>query len=272
MTIQDRCARYLMPAIRIKIGFFQMLAIFETDVRKLRHDPYELFTRMIQPILWLLIFGQAMAKVHVIDTGDTKYLDFIAPGILAQSILFASIFYGISLIWERDMGILQKVLVSPCARSSFVIGRALAAGIRGLSQAIVIYIIAFFLSVDISLTPFSLIGVVLFVFLGSALFSTISLIVASIVKKRERFMGVGQVLTMPLFFASNALYPIAMMPPWLVILSHFNPLTYQVDAFRSLMILGEPSTFGLLHDFLVLFTMLILAISVATRLYPKIIN
>lgn len=90
----------------------QVAAIVETDLRKLWHDPYELFTRMIQPAIWLLIFGQAMAKTKAIPTGSLSYLDFIAPGILAQSILFISIFFGLSLIWERDMGILQKILVS----------------------------------------------------------------------------------------------------------------------------------------------------------------
>src|ERR1700722_9996727 len=89
----------------------QMLAIVETDVRKLRHDPYELLTRMIQPAIWLLIFGQVIAKTKAISTGSLSYLDYIAPGILAQSILFISIFFGIALIWERDMGVLHKIMV-----------------------------------------------------------------------------------------------------------------------------------------------------------------
>lgn len=92
---------------------------------------------MIQPAIWLLIFGQAMAKARAIPTGSISYLDFMAPGILAQSVLFVSIFFGISLIWERDMGILQKILVSPAPRSVLVIGRAIAAGIRCIPQVYV---------------------------------------------------------------------------------------------------------------------------------------
>jgi len=103
----------------------QVVAIVETDIRKLRHDPYELMTRMIQPAIWLLIFGQAMAQTKAIPTGSLSYLDYIAPGILAQSILFIAIFYGIALIWERDMGILHKILVAPAPRSFLVIGRAI---------------------------------------------------------------------------------------------------------------------------------------------------
>jgi ABC-2 type transport system permease protein len=251
--------------------FEQIIAIVETDVRKLRHDPYELLTRMIQPAIWLLIFGQAMAKTKAIPTGSLSYLDYIAPGILAQSILFISIFFGISLIWERDMGILHKILVSPAPRSILVIGRAIAAGIRGISQIFIIYFLSFLLDIHLRWDLLAFIGVLTTVMLGAAVFSTFSLIIASIVKKRERFMGIGQVLTMPLFFASNALYPIEMMPKWLQIVSLLNPLSYQVDALRSFMITDKATSFGLLIDFSVgLFTFSILVI-IATRIYPKIL-
>jgi ABC-2 type transport system permease protein len=249
----------------------QIAAIVETDIRKLRHDPYELFTRMIQPAVWLLIFGQAMARTKAISTGSLSYLDYIAPGILAQSILFIAIFYGIALIWERDMGILHKILVSPAPRSALVIGRAIAAGIRGISQIFIIYFLSFLLGIHLRWDLLAFIGVVATVMLGGAIFSTFSLIIASIVKKRERFMGIGQVLTMPLFFASNALYPIEMMPRWMQILSVLNPLTYQVDALRSLMITNHATSFGLFTDFAIgLFTFFIL-VAIATKTYPKII-
>jgi ABC-2 type transport system permease protein len=256
---------------RLELNFRQISAIVEMDVRKLIHDPFELFTRMIQPAIWLVIFGQAMAKAKAITTGSESYLDFIAPGILAQSILFISIFFGISLIWERDMGILNKILVSPAPRSTLVIGRAIAAGIRGLSQIFIIYFISYILGVHLRLDLVAFIGVVATVMLGAAIFSTFSLIIASIVKKRERFMGIGQVLTMPLFFASNALYPIDMMPKWLQVVSLINPLTYQVDALRNFMITSHATTFGLTMDFAVGIFALIILVMIATRIYPKIL-
>lgn len=249
----------------------QVVAIVETDIRKLRHDPYELFTRMIQPVIWLLIFGQAMANTKAIPTGSLSYLDFIAPGILAQSILFISIFFGISLIWERDMGILHKILVSPAPRSILVIGRAIAAGIRGISQIFIIYFLSALLGVHLRWDLFAFMGVLATVMLGGAVFSTFSLIIASIVKKRERFMGIGQVLTMPLFFASNALYPIEMMPRWLQIVSLLNPLSYQVDALRNFMVTNEATGFGLFIDFAVGIVAFTLLVVIATRTYPKIL-
>jgi ABC-2 type transport system permease protein len=250
----------------------QAMAVAEADVRKLVHDPVELLTRMVQPVLWLLIFGQVFNRTRAIPTGGVSYLDFISPGILAQSVLFGAIFYGISLIWERDLGIVQKFLVSPAPRSALVLGRAISSTARGLWQMMFVYVIAFLLHVDLRYEVFAIAGVVLAVMLGSAVFSTFSLIVACLVKSRERFMGVGQVLTMPLFFASNAIYPLSLMPPWLRVVSKVNPLTYQVDALRSLMIVGGGSSFGLGVDFLMQIFAFIVLVFVATRLYPTIIT
>lgn len=249
----------------------QVIAIVEADIRKLRHDPFELFTRMIQPAIWLLIFGQAMANTRLISTDPLPYLDFIAPGILAQSILFISIFFGISLIWERDMGTLHKILVSPAPRSVLVLGRAIAAGVRGLSQIFVIYILSVLLGINVRWDIAAILGVLATVFLGGAIFSTFSLIVAAIVKKRERFMGIGQVLTMPLFFASNALYPIDTMPRWLQIIALFNPLSYQVNALRNFMITNNVATIDLCIDFAVGFFFLTIFTAIATKIYPKIL-
>lgn len=257
---------------RIVIALRQTFAIAEADLRKLRHDPTELFTRMIQPSIWLLIFGQAMAQVKGIPTGHLSYLDFIAPGILAQSVLFIAVFYGIGLIFERDMGILHKILVTPAPRTALIIGRALAGGVRGLSQIFIVYFLCFLLGVHLRWNVLTILGVVLTVILSGATFSTLSLIVAAIVKKRERFMGIGQVLTMPLFFASNALYPIEMMPGWIRAVSIVNPLTYQVDALRSLMIAGELSTFGLMTDLGVGLLAFAVLVAIAIPVYPKILT
>ena len=83
----------------------------EMEIRKLLHDPTELITRAIQPILWLGIFGEAMSKIRAIPTQGFTYLQFITPGILTQSITFVAIFYGLAIIWERDMGLLQKIFM-----------------------------------------------------------------------------------------------------------------------------------------------------------------
>ena len=116
----------------------QSLALAEMELRKLRHDPMELLTRAIQPALWLAVFGEVFTRFRAIPTGDLRYLDFMAPGVLAQSVLFIAIFYGISAIWERDLGLVHKLLASPASRSALVLGKSLSAGVRGLSQAAIV--------------------------------------------------------------------------------------------------------------------------------------
>jgi ABC-2 type transport system permease protein len=183
------------------VGFlYKSLVIAEFELRKLRHDFTELITRALQPALWLLIFGQVFAKSGAIKTGDLPYLDFIAPGILAQSVLFIAIFFGINVIWERDLGIVQKFLVSPTPRGALVLGKGLSAGIRSLSQAIIVFAISALLGVKINWNPFAILNVIVIVILAATLFATVSLIIACIVKTRERFMGVGDHRSIVLFY------------------------------------------------------------------------
>ncbi len=196
----------------------------------------------------------------------------MAPGVLAQSVLFSAIFYGIAVIWERDLGITHKMLVSPASRAAIVVGKGLAAAARGLVQGFIVSVLAVLLGVAIRADAVSLALLVAIVVLASMLFSTFSLIIACLVKTRERFMGVGQLLTMPLFFASNAIYPLAVMPHWLAIISRINPLTYAVNALRVLMIQGGQSTMGLGTDVTVLVVVTLGFIAVAARLLPVLVR
>ncbi|WP_429925699.1 ABC transporter permease (plasmid) [Agrobacterium vitis] len=245
-------------------------AVADAEIRKLRHDPTEILTRAIQPAIWLILFGEVMAQVRgLANSGDESYLDFLAPGILAQSVLFAAIFYGIAAIWERDLGVLHRYMVSPAPRTALVLGKAVSSAVRGLSQAVMVYLLALVLGISVNLNPGALLAVAGLIALGSGLFSTFSLIIACIVKTRERFMGIGQVLTMPIFFASNAIYPIDIMPRWLQAISEVNPLTYQVDALRALMLTGGVSKYGLGTDCLVLAAIMVCLLLVAARMYPR---
>ncbi|MET7982100.1 MULTISPECIES: ABC transporter permease [unclassified Streptomyces] len=218
----------------------RVAAMCAVELQKLRHDRTELYTRAIQPALWLLIFGETFTRIHAIPTGGIPYLDYLAPGIIAQSAMFIAIFYGIMIIWERDAGILTKLLVTPTPRSALITGKAFAAGVKALIQAVVVVVIAALLGVAMTWNPLRLLGVAVAVVLGSAFFSCLSMTIAGIVLTRDRLMGIGQAITMPLFFGSNALYPVAVMPGWLQVVSLVNPLSYQVDALRGLL-LGTPA-------------------------------
>ena len=168
------------------------------------------FTRAVQPVLWLVIFGETFNRLHAIPTGGVPYLDFLAPGIIAQSAMFVAIFYGIQIIWERDAGVLTKLLVTPTPRSALILGKSFAAGIRALAQVIVVLVLSALLGVSRSRRTRSTSSArVVVVMLGAAFFSCLSMTIAGVVLKRDRLMGIGQMITMPLFFASNALYPVS---------------------------------------------------------------
>lgn len=246
------------------------VVIAELEVRKLRHDPTDLLLRAVQPALWLLIFGQVFTRIRAIPTGNLSYLDFLAPGILAQSVLFVAIFSAMTIIWERDLGIIHKFLASPTPRVSLVLGKAVSAGIRSLVQVAIVYLITALLGVSLNFNAIALLGVLIVVLLGASCFSLFSLMVACLVKTRERFMGIGQLMTMPLFFASNAIYPISLMPTWLQVLSHLNPLTYQVDALRGLMLIGGTSTYSFALNVSVLLFTTALLTWICARLYPRL--
>ncbi|GHH73217.1 transport permease protein [Streptomyces sulfonofaciens] len=245
----------------------RVAAMCAVELQKLRHDRTELYTRAIQPALWLLIFGETFTRIRAIPTGDVPYLDYLAPGIIAQSAMFIAIFYGIMIIWERDAGILTKLLVTPTPRSALITGKAFAAGVKALIQAVVVVVIAALLGVALTWDPLRLLGVAVAVILGSAFFSCLSMSIAGIVLTRDRLMGIGQAITMPLFFGSNALYPVGVMPGWLQAISKINPLSYQVDALRGLL-LGTPSHLG--ADYAVLVLAALLGITAASSLLPRL--
>jgi ABC-2 type transport system permease protein len=249
----------------------QTAAIADIELRKLLRDPTEVLARAVQPVLWIAVFGQVFSRIRAIPTGDVSYIAFMTPGILAQSVLFVAIFYGVAVIWERDLGIVHKLLVSPAYRAALVYGKAVSAGFRGALQVIVIYTLALILRVPVLWKPFSILGVLLGAMLGSAIFATFSFIIACLVKSRERFMGIGQLMTMPLFFASNAIYPLAMMPGWLRVVALLNPLTYLVDALRGLMI-GGAQTHSALVDFAVIGLIFVILAAIATKLYPTLVQ
>jgi len=244
--------------------------IAEIEIRKLKHDPTELLTRAVQPVLWLLIFGQAFSRIRAIPTGNVNYQTFMAPGILAQSMMFISIFYGLSIIWDKDQGILQKLIAMPVPRAAFVTGKAFGAGVRAISQVIIILFLAFLLRLDIKWSILNVIMSILTIVLGAAFFSSLSMALAAIVKSRERFMGIGQVITMPLFFASNAIYPIQIMPHWLQIVARINPLSYVVELLRGYLINGSVSQAGFSWMILIAATVIIQIISAI--LYPHIVT
>jgi ABC-2 type transport system permease protein len=212
--------------------------------------------------LWLVIFGETFTRLRAIPTGNVPYLDYLAPGVIAQSAQFIAVFFGVQLIWERDAGVLAKLLVTPTPRVALVTGKALAAAVRALVQAAVVLALAALLGVTVTGDPVRLLAAAVVVVLGSTFFCGLSVVIAGVALTRDRLTGIGQAITMPLFFASSALYPVTLMPGWLKVINFINPLGYEVDALRGLLI-GTRAHLALDLAVLILASMVMIGISSA---------
>jgi ABC-2 type transport system permease protein len=247
-----------------------IVAMAWAELRKLRHDHLDILTRSVQPLLWLFIFGTALRRNHQLSGGYPDYQAYLAPGVMAQAALFIAIFFGLAVIWERDVGQLQRLLATPIPRMAIVLGKASGAGIRALTQATVLLTVIAITGIGIEWRPLQIAGALVLLVLGTAGFACLSMVLAALVRTRERFMGIGQLIMMPLFFASSALYPLSIMPTWLRIVARVNPLTYEVHGMRDLL-LGVSSGGTLWIDFVVGVCFLAVTATAAARAYPRAI-
>lgn len=249
---------------------YHVWVIIELEVLKIAKDPVEVISRSVQPVIWLLLFGGAFSRLRAVPEAWGDYQAFLMPGILAQAITFVSIFNGLSIIWERDMGLLQKILTTPIERSALVLGKMLASTARSLSQLAVVMVVAFFIGIHLQWGWTRTLGLLVFVVLGSAFFSGFSMVIASLVKTRDRMMGIGQLVTMPLFFTSSALYPLDILPGWMQVAARANPMSYLVDGLRGLLL--QPVYTQWLLDGGVLLGCSLLIWGLATRGYPNLLT
>ena len=255
------------PLTRIAEG---TLAMAQAELRKLRHDHLDIVTRSVQPLLWLFIFGTAVGGAHLVKLGHLEYRTYIAPGVMAQAAMFIAIFFGLAVIWERDVGQLQRLLATPLSRTSIVLGKAAGACVRALVQALLLLAVIAVAGIGVRWTLTGVIGTLAMLMLGTAAFACMSMLLAAAVRERERFMGIGQLIMMPLFFASSALYPLAVMPGWLHAIARVNPLTYEVQGLRQ-MLVGVGGRGEVWLDFLVVAGFFAAMLAAATCAYPKAI-
>lgn len=263
------------PPAALRIGALARVAggtvaMAQAELRKLRHDHLDILTRSVQPLLWLFIFGTALRHTRSLTVGTLDYRAYLAPGVLAQGALFIAIFYGLAVIWERDVGQLQRLLATPLPRVAIVLGKATGAGVRALAQAALLLVVVAIAGIGLRWNVLGVLGALVLLVLGTGSFACLSMLIAAGVRTRERFMGIGQLIMMPLFFASSALYPLSIMPDWLHVLARVNPLTYEVQGLRQLLV-GVGGAGELWLDFAFLTGFFILAAAAATRAYPRAI-
>jgi ABC-2 type transport system permease protein len=219
-----------------------------------------------QPVLFLVALGFGFGPIYQ-KAGGGSYIDFLAPGIIAMSVIFTAIFSGIEIIWDRKFGFLKETLVAPVSRLEIMMGRTLG----GATVATLQGIIVFGLAMIIGFRPTSIVllfPAFLFIFLIALLFTALGTAIASVLEDMQGFQLIMNFLVMPLFFLSGALFPLANLPTGIKIISYADPLSYGVDGLRGTLV--NSSHFGLGLDFLVLGVLTALLLGLGSYLFSRI--
>lgn len=219
-----------------------------------------------QPILFLVALGFGLGPIFA-KAGQGNYIAFIAPGVIAMSILFTSVFSGIQIIWDKQFGFLKETLVAPVSRMQIMIGTTLGGATVAMIQGIIVLIITSFIGLKIShpaLLPITLI----FMFLISLLFTGLGTAIGSTLNDMQGFQLITNFLVMPLFFLSGALFPLNGLPKAFEIITNLDPLTYGVDGLRGS--LTAAYHFSLYTDFTILFIISMLIMTIGSYLFSKI--
>jgi ABC-2 type transport system permease protein len=226
---------------------YQFWPVFWKEMIKFFRFKSLLFTSLVQPALWMAFFGTAMSsnfdRLSVLysipsGAGQVGYLTFMGAGVIAMTALFTSLYGGMTLIYDKNFGLMKEMIASPMQRTQIVLGLGLSGVTKGFIQAIIIMVFGAFLGVnffselDIPGIACSVLGILLFVGTFSLGFIFLSSGIALRLETHEGMQGIMTVLSMPLFFVSNALYPVDAFPALLKALSVINPLTYLVNGIR----------------------------------------
>lgn len=220
-----------------------------------------------QPLLFLLALGFGMGKMYKDATNGDRYIDFIAPGIMAMGVIFTGTFSGIEIIWDRQFGFLKETLVAPTSRINIMLGRTLGGATIAACQGFIILGISLLVGFHpqfTALMPLSLV----FIFLIALLFTALGTAIASLMDDFHGFQLIINFLIMPLFFLSGALFPLEGLPPAFKFIIKINPLSYGIDGLRETLI--NVHHFGIATDLLVLGSITAIIMVLGSYLFTKI--
>lgn len=238
-------------------------AIWQREMLTFFREKPRIVSAIINPIFWLITFGAGLSSTVVI-TG-VNYQQFIFAGILLQTILFSSIFYGSYLVWDKRIDLLKAILVTPLNRSSIFFGKVLGGVTISLIETAII--LAFSVLINISYTPSSLVLIILTVTIAAASLTAVGLIIGSFMTSPEGFQLIITFVIFPLFFLSGALFPLNNLPSYLGTLTILNPLTYIVDILRGLLV--GLQYFGTLENILVMVSFAVITNIIGMQAFKK---
>jgi daunorubicin resistance ABC transporter membrane protein len=223
--------RVAVPERRLRQDARAAVIVWRRELIRFRSDRLRAITGLIQPVLFLFVLGTGLSSLakHGMPPG-VNFRTFIYPGVLAMSVLFTAMFSAASIVWDREFGFLREMLVAPVSRAALVVGKCLGGATVATFQGIVILILAGL--ADVPYSPLLILTLVGELLLLSFTLTAFGVMMAAHIKQIQAFMALTQMLLMPMFFLSGALYPLNGLPGWLSVLTRFDPLTYIVDPMR----------------------------------------
>jgi ABC-2 type transport system permease protein len=241
--------------------------IVAREIKKFVREKSRLISTLARPLIWLFLVGGGMSRLVSPDIG-VSYIQFIYPGIIGMTILFSSIFSSISIIWDKEFGLMKEILVAPVSRISIVIGKALSGTIISVIQVIIILSLSPFLGFKMGIL--SIIYVIAISSLLGFCISSLGIIVATFFESFESFGAIINFIVMPMFFLSGAMYPVKKLPEILKLITKINPMTYGVDALKHAIFTDSSLfDFSIVTDLGLLVTASIISIIVAGILFER---
>jgi ABC-2 type transport system permease protein len=210
-----------------------MRIVWRRELIRFRNDRIRIVTALVQPLLFLFVLGSGLQQLSSASTHGVDLKTFIYPGILCIAVMFTAMFSAASLVWDREFGFMREMMVAPIRRSSIIIGKCLGGATVASLQGVILLCLAWAVHVPYSVTL--ILGVLALQLLLAFSITAFGLMVAARIKQMQAFMGVMQMVIMPMFFISGALFPVAGLPAWLAFLNRIDPLTYAVDPMRRLV-------------------------------------
>ena len=207
--------------------------VWKRELIRYRSDRIRIATTLVQPLLFLFVLGSGLQSLSAASTHGVNLKTFIYPGILCISVMFTAMFSAASIVWDREFGFLREMMVAPVRRSSIVIGKCLGGATVASFQGIIVLCLAG--AVHVPYAPTLILGVFVLQVLLAFAITAFGVMVAARITQMQSFMGVMQMVVMPMFFISGALFPVSGLPGWLSVLNRLDPLTYAVDPMRRLV-------------------------------------
>ncbi len=207
--------------------------VWQRDLIRFVNDRLRMATSLVQPFLFLFVLGSGLSRLTSGATGGLSLRTFLYPGVLAMAVMFTAMFSAASIVWDREFGFLREMLVAPVRRSSIVIGKCLGGATVAGFQGVVVICIAGLVGVPYA--PTLLVPVFAIQLLLAFTITTFGVMMAARIKQMQSFMALTQMLVLPLYFLSGAMFPAAHLPTWLTVLNRIDPLTYAVDPMRRVV-------------------------------------